>query len=111
MRLILSRPCPSQGLAPGFTGFCGNLHVRAAPLACGVPIERSLHGSARVAGSLKEIESDTNNCSLHHRIIRLTARVAEWEVREHEAGNAALLDDVLRRADYHGRNAVRLKVS
>ena len=48
---------------------------------------------------------------MHHRIIRLTARVAEREVGEHEAGNAALLDDIPRRADYDGRNAVRLKVS
>ena len=64
-----------------------------------------------MARSLKEIERDTNDCSLHHRIIRLTARVAEREVREHEAGNAALLDDIPRRADYDGRNAVRLKVA
>ena len=64
-----------------------------------------------MARSFKEIERDTNDSLLHHRIIRLTARVAEGEVREHETGNAALLDDILRRADYDGRNAVRLKVS
>jgi hypothetical protein len=64
-----------------------------------------------VARSLKEIESATNDCSLHHRIIGLAARVAEGEVREHEPGNAALLDDISRRPDYDGRNAVRLEVS
>ena len=64
-----------------------------------------------MARSLKEIERDTNDCSLHLRIIRFTARIAEGEVREHEAGNAALLDDILRGADYDRRNAVRLKVS
>ena len=64
-----------------------------------------------MARSFKEIERDTNDSSLHHRIIGLTARVAEGEVREHETGNAALLDDIPRRADYDRRNAVRLKVS
>jgi hypothetical protein len=86
-------------------------HVCAAPIACAVPIEWSLHRGARVAGSVQEIERNTNDSSLHHRIIRLTARVAEGEVSEHEAGNAALLDDIPRRANYDCRNAVRLKVS
>ena len=64
-----------------------------------------------MARSLKDIERNTNDSSLHYRIIRLTARVAEGEVREHEAGNAALLDDIPRRTDYDRRNAVGLKVS
>ena len=61
-----------------------------------------------MARSLKEIERDTNDCALHYRIIRLTARIPKGEVCEHETGNAALLDDIPRRADYYGRNAVRL---
>ena len=92
-------------------GVWGNLHVRAAPVACVVPIEWSLHCGARVARSLKDIERNTNDSSLHYRIIRLTARVAEGEVREDETGNAALLDDIPRRPEYDRRNAVRLKVS
>ena len=107
MRLILPKPFPSQGQQRS----PGSLHVRVAPLAGAVPREWSLHGGARVARSLEEVEGDTNDCSLHHRIIRLTARVAEREVREHEAGNAALLDNIPCRADYDGRNAVRLEVS
>jgi hypothetical protein len=70
-----------------------------------------LHGGARLARGLKEIEGDTNNCSLHQRIIRLAAGVAQREVREHEAGYAALLDDIPRRADHHCRDPVCLKVS
>ena len=107
-------PATSKARLPGRSRLAGvwvNLHVRAAPLACVVPIEWSLHCGARVARSLKEIERNTNDSSLHNRIIGLTARVAEGEVREHEARNAALLDDIPRRADYDGRNAVRLKVS
>jgi len=87
------------------------MHVGAAPLVRAVPIEWSLHCGARVARSLKEIERNTNDSSLHCRIIRLTARVAEGEVREYEARNAALLDNILRRTDYNRRNAVCLKVS
>jgi len=64
-----------------------------------------------MARSLKEIERNTNDSSLHYRIIRLTARVAEGEVREYEARNAALLDNIPRRTDYNRRNAVCLKVS
>jgi hypothetical protein len=61
--------------------------------------------------SLEQIERDANDRSLHHRIIRLAARVAEWKVRKHEAGDAALLDDIPRRADYDRREAIRFKVS
>lgn len=64
-----------------------------------------------MARRLEEIECDTNDCSLHHGVIRLPARVAEGEVREHEAGNPALLDDIPRGADYYGRNAVRFKAA
>jgi len=64
-----------------------------------------------MARSLQQVERNTNDRSLHHRIIRLAARVAEREVREHEAGDAALLDDIPRRADYDGRQAIRFKVS
>ena len=87
------------------------MHVGAAPLARAVPTEWSLHCGARVARSLKQIERNTNDCSLHPRIIRLTARVAEGEVREYETRNAALLYDILRGADYNRRNAVGLKVA
>ena len=60
---------------------------------------------------LQQVERNTNDRSLHHRIIRLAARVAEWKVREHEAGDPTLLDDIPRRADYDGRQAIRFKVS
>ena len=92
------------------SGVRRNLHVGAAPLACRVPSKWSLDRRPRVARSLKEIHRDTYDCSLHRRIIRFAARIAQWEVREHEARNAALLDDIPRRADYYGRNAVRLEV-
>jgi hypothetical protein len=49
-----------------------------------------------VARRLQEVERNPNDRSLHHPIIRLAARVAEGEVSEHEAGDAALLDDISR---------------
>ena len=64
-----------------------------------------------MTSGLKQIERDTDNRSLHSRVIRLTARVAEREVGEHETRNAALFDDIPRGADYDGRNAVGLEVS
>jgi hypothetical protein len=64
-----------------------------------------------MACCLQQVERNTNDRSLHHRIIRLAARVAEWKVRKHEAGNPALLDDIPRRADYDRREAIRFKVS
>ena len=64
-----------------------------------------------MARGLQQVERHTNDRSLHHRVIRLAARVAEGEVREHEAGDPALLDDVPGRADYDGRQAIRFKVS
>ena len=64
-----------------------------------------------MARSLQQVERSANDRSLHRRVIRLAARVAEREIREHEAGNAALLDDVPRRADDDGRQAVGFKVS
>jgi len=51
---------------------------------------------------LQQVERNTNDRSLHRRIIRLAARVAEGKVREHEAGDAALFDDIPRRANYDG---------
>ncbi len=56
-----------------------------------------------MARSFQQVERNANDRSLHHRIIRLAARVAEGEVREHETGDPALLDDIPRRADYDGR--------
>ncbi len=64
-----------------------------------------------MARSLQQIERNANDRSLHHRIIRLATRVAEGEVREHEAGNPALLDYITCRADYDARQAIRFKVS
>ncbi len=64
-----------------------------------------------MACRLQQVERNANNRSLHHCIIRLAARVAEGEVREHEARDPALLDDVPRRADYDRREASRFKVS
>ena len=64
-----------------------------------------------MARSLQQVERNTKDRLLHHRIIRLAARVAEGEVREYEAGDPALLDDIPRRADYDGRQAIRFKVS
>jgi hypothetical protein len=64
-----------------------------------------------MARSFQQVERNANDRSLHHRIIRLAARVAEGEVREHEAGDPALLDDIPCRPDYDGRQAIRFKVS
>jgi hypothetical protein len=64
-----------------------------------------------MACTLKKIKRDPNDLSLHHRIIWLAAGVAEGKVSEHEPGNAALLDDIFRRADYYSRNSTCLEVS
>lgn len=64
-----------------------------------------------MARSLQQVERNANDRLLHHLIIRLAARVAEGEVREHETGDPALLDDIPRRADYDGRQTIRFKVS
>ena len=64
-----------------------------------------------MARSLQQLERNANDRSLHHRIIRLAARVAEGKVREHETGDRALLDDIARRAHYDGRQAIRFKLS
>ena len=53
-----------------------------------------------MARSLEEIKRDPDDLSLHNRIIRLSAGIAEWKVRKHKAGNTTLLDDISRRA-YH----------
>ena len=63
-----------------------------------------------MARCLQQVERNANDRALHHRIIRLAARVAERKIREHETGNSALLDDIPRRAEYHRREAIRLKV-
>jgi hypothetical protein len=49
-----------------------------------------------VARRLQELERNPKDRSLHRPIIRLAARVAEREVSEQEAGDAALLDDISR---------------
>jgi hypothetical protein len=74
-------------------------------------VKWSLHCGARVARGLNEVKRNANDLSLHERILRFTAGVAEREVSEYEARHAALLDDILRGTDNHSRNAVRLKVS
>lgn len=70
-----------------------------------------MNGGARMSRSLKKIKRDADNCSLHLRIIGLPAGVAERKVREDETRNSTLLDDILCRAHYYCREAVRLKVS
>jgi len=73
-------------------------------------LEWCLHGGARKARSLQQVERNANDRSLHQRIIRLAAWVAEGEVRENETGHPALLDDIPRRADHDGRQTIRFKV-
>lgn len=48
---------------------------------------------------------------LHGGIIRFAARIAQGKVGEYKTGNAALLYDIPRRAEYHRWQTVLFKVS
>ena len=63
-----------------------------------------------MARRFKEIKRDTDYRLLHHRIVRLTARVTERKISKYETGNSALLDDILCSADYYCGNAVCFEV-
>ncbi len=59
----------------------------------------------------EQVKAEADDGALHGDVVRLAARVAEREVSEDEARHAAMLDDVTRRAEDHGGDAVRFEVT
>ena len=82
-------------------------HESVAPCVT-VPAERRLDRGARHPGPIQEGQGASHDRSLHLGIPGFPAWVPQRKVGEHEAGNAALLDDVARAAHDRGGNAVRL---
>jgi hypothetical protein len=54
---------------------------------------------------LEQLEAELQHLVLLHRIEAASARIAQGEVAEHEAGNAAMFDDVFRGAEQDSRYA------
>jgi hypothetical protein len=64
-----------------------------------------------MARCFEHIKRDVDDLALHRGVKRLPAWIAERKVGENEAGDAALLDDVARGADYDRRYAVRFEMT
>ena len=65
----------------------------------------------RIARGLKQVEGHADNGSLHIRISRLAARIAERKVGKDKTRYAALLDNIAGRAEDDRWDTVRLKMS
>jgi len=85
-------------------------HEGVAPLVV-APAKRRLNRGAGHPGPLKQIKGSSHDRALHLGVPGLPAGVSQWEVGEHEAGDAAFLDDVAGRAQYYRRHAVFFEVS
>src|SRR5262249_61882832 len=73
------------------------------------PPERRLDRRARAGRALEHAQREVDGEDLRVDVERTARGVAEREIAEEEAGNAALLDDVLGAAHDHGRNTVGLE--
>jgi len=86
--------------------------VSCAPYrAVFLPGERRLDGGSWSFGGFKEAQRLTYDLSLHVRLPRMTAGIAEWKVREIEPWNTAMLDNVQRRSDNNRRNPIGFEVT
>src|SRR5258708_6173139 len=72
---------------------------------------RRLHGGARAGRRLEHAKRELERLRLRLRVERLARGVAERKIAEEKPRHAAVLDDVLRRAHDHGRDAVRFEVA
>lgn len=75
------------------------------------PDQRHGHGRTWLCCRFQQIKRLTNNAVLHIHIERLAAGTAQREVRKDEARYAAMLDDVARRANDDGGDAIFFQVS
>jgi hypothetical protein len=91
-RLAIALVDPHEGVAPCVT----------------VPMERRLDRGTRHPGPVQEGQGGSHDRLLHLGIPRFPAWISQWKIGEHEAGNAALLDDVSRAAHDDSGNVVRL---
>lgn len=82
-------------------------HEGVAPCVA-LPAKRCLDRGARHPGPIQEGQGASYDRSLHLGIPGFPAWISQRKVGEHEAGNAALLDNVPRAAHDHGGDAVRL---
>ena len=85
--------------------------VALLPAVVLAPHERRLHGRPRQRCALEQIAGVAGDRALHLRVVRASAGIAQREVTEQEARDAALLDDVARRSQHDGRYAVLLQVA
>ena len=97
--------------APELLGTVGvDPRVALPPGGVVAPDERCLNRRSRQRCALQDVERVPDDAALHLRIPGFAAGIPEREVAEQEPRNAALLDDVARRAHHHGRDAVLFQV-
>ncbi len=84
--------------------------VPLPPARVRLPGKRGRDRCPRTRRALEQAQREPHDLALHVGPIRVPARVAERKVDEQEAGDAAMLDDVLGRADDDRRKPVRLQV-
>src|SRR5262249_54652273 len=92
----------------------GGIDATVARAPAGItifPAERSLHGRPRPLRRLQKAKRLPDDRLLHGAIPGMPARIAEREVGEQKARNAAMFDDVQGRSDDDRRNAVLFKMS
>src|SRR6185437_16570628 len=64
------------------------------------------HRRPRTAGGLQQKQRLPPDVALHRRLPRMAARISKREIVEIESRHAAMLNDIQRRTDNHGRDEV-----
>jgi hypothetical protein len=93
-RLAIAAVHPAEGVTPRIVS----------------PVERRLDCSARHPSPIQQIKGASHDRTLHGTIPRLPAWIPQWKVRENEAGDTALLNDVPRGAHDCCGNSTRLQM-
>ena len=84
-------------------------HESITPLVV-TPAKWALDRGSRHPGAFQQIQSRSDDRTLHVNVPWLSARISQREVSEDETSNAAFLDDITRRTHYYSGYTIFLKV-
>ena len=76
-----------------------------------LPLELGLDCGTRHPSAIQQKKGTFQDRTLYVNVPRLSARIPQWKVRKHEAGNSAFLDYVSRATHDHCRYTIGLQMS
>ena len=97
--------------AQDFAVFVRDGEESTAPALIVAPYGGRLDGGAWHSRLLQEVQGLADDRALHFDVVGAAAGVSEWEVREEEAGDAAVLGDIAGAADDNGGDTVGFEVT